>query len=123
MPWQCYLVTPLPDPVRRDVNNSVFYRTPDNQVLPWHDLRVGAMYRDPMYGIRVKVPGYNGTNDWKIEQPGTNGYRWTITGSIPLISVVASFNNKGVYHGILTNGILSDDVEGRKFDDFGNAVI
>lgn len=45
----------------------------------------------------------------------TNG--WTVTGREPNITVSPSINAVGRYHGFLSNGVLSDDVEGRQFKD------
>jgi hypothetical protein len=41
--------------------------------------------------------------------------KWTVTGSLPNITVVPSINCIGRYHGFITDGIISDDCEGRKF--------
>lgn len=40
---------------------------------------------------------------------------WTVTGEPPNITVTPSINMVNTYHGFLTNGVLSDDVEGRKY--------
>lgn len=47
------------------------------------------------------------------ENPDRNG--WRVTGSIEdsTLSVQPSINHMGSYHGFVTNGVLSDDVEGR----------
>lgn len=41
---------------------------------------------------------------------------WTVTGEAPLITLSPSINMVGSYHGWLQNGILSDDCEGRKYE-------
>lgn len=40
---------------------------------------------------------------------------WTVTGEAPAITVSPSINCIGRWHGFLTAGILSNDVEGRSF--------
>lgn len=40
---------------------------------------------------------------------------WIVTGEAPNITVSPSINCIGHYHGWLQNGVLSDDVEGRKY--------
>ena len=40
---------------------------------------------------------------------------WKVTGEVPNITVSPSINFIGRYHGWLQNGILSDDIEGRKY--------
>lgn len=39
---------------------------------------------------------------------------WTVLGTAPLITVTPSINMVGSYHGHLTNGVITDDVEGRR---------
>lgn len=41
---------------------------------------------------------------------------WTVTGSVPLITVSPSINLVNRYHGWLRDGIISDDVDGRAFN-------
>ena len=43
------------------------------------------------------------------------GPGWTVIGKPPCITVSPSINCVGRWHGWLQNGVLSDDVEGRKF--------
>lgn len=50
---------------------------------------------------------------WRSGQPYGDG--WTVTGDAPLITVTPSINIGGGYHGYITNGVIGDDVEGRKF--------
>lgn len=40
---------------------------------------------------------------------------WVVKGIPPKITVTPSINAVGRYHGFITNGIISDDCEGRKF--------
>lgn len=47
---------------------------------------------------------------------------WIVSGVAPNITVTPSINAQGVYHGYLTNGVLSDDCEGRKYDERGNQI-
>jgi hypothetical protein len=49
------------------------------------------------------------------DNPERNG--WMVTGEPPNITVHPSINWVGVYHGWLKDGVLSDDVEGRKFPE------
>jgi hypothetical protein len=47
---------------------------------------------------------------------------WEVTGEAPNMSVKPSINAHGVYHGYLTNGVLSDDVEGRIYGERGHLI-
>lgn len=42
---------------------------------------------------------------------------WTVTGDAPVITVHPSINLVGSYHGWLQSGVISNDVEGRTFDE------
>ena len=48
--------------------------------------------------------------------------RWLVIGKAPNISVYPSINVEGHYHGFLTNGMIGNDVEGRKYSDTGEIV-
>jgi hypothetical protein len=49
--------------------------------------------------------------------PNPDRAGWTVTGEPPQITVSPSINVVGSYHGWLQNGILSEDVEGRTFQE------
>lgn len=62
----------------------------------------------------------NGTF-WCIDSlPAKGESGWDVTGEPPNITVSPSiYNGPGqpnAYHGFLSNGILSDDIEGRRFN-------
>ena len=41
---------------------------------------------------------------------------WTVTGEPPNITVDPSINIEGYWHGWIKNGVITADVDGRKFD-------
>lgn len=47
---------------------------------------------------------------------------WSVTGKAPNISVSPSINVGGHYHGFLTNGVIGNDVEGRKYSESGEII-
>lgn len=47
---------------------------------------------------------------------------WQVSGSPPLITVAPSINFERAYHGFLQNGVISDDVEGRKYGAGGELL-
>jgi hypothetical protein len=69
----------------------------------------------------VAVPALSGSTGWRLvpidehyTRPGeTHG--WTVTGEPPRITVQPSINAVGDYHGWLIDGVLRDDVEGRRY--------
>ncbi len=59
----------------------------------------------------VRTPG----GDWMIDGPSNNGNGWERTGEVPNITVSPSIDCQKKYHSYLKNGVLGDDIEGRKF--------
>ena len=53
--------------------------------------------------------------DWLVDGLSTSGGGWDISGEAPNITARPSIQSPG-FHGWLTNGVLSDDLEGRKYD-------
>jgi hypothetical protein len=61
--------------------------------------------------IMVMLPdGYQ----WCMDQTASNGPGWDVTGTPPLCTARPSILSPG-YHGWLTDGVLSDDLEGRTY--------
>lgn len=67
--------------------------------------------------IMVMVPGRNSRGEvtgWPfcVDTNATESdHGWTVTGEAPNITVRPSINAVGVYHGWLTDGVLSDGLE------------
>ena len=111
MPWPCYLVEQHPD------EPSLFYLPPaggqPSELVHWTTLPPGAIYRDPDFGLIVKLPT---GEDWHVEIGGKHR-TWKWSGTLPQITVTPSINAVGRYHGWLRKGELTDDIEGRQFPD------
>ena len=133
MSWVCYIVERIKldphveDSERPGVWFTEMYRMPGTtELVQYKHLKVGAIWVGDR-GIHVKLPGASGHNGWDMEAIANEWkdgkivreHKWTITGTIPNVSATPSINCVGVYHGYVTNGIVTDDCEGRKFDDFG----
>lgn len=57
-------------------------------------------------------------HDWAIDGPSTSGGGWTRTGVAPIITArpsIWSRTEPSGYHGWLTDGVLSDDLDGRSY--------
>lgn len=121
MSWKCFLVerrmgAPRPGSDGAVVTPAEFFRY--GEKIEWADLPVGAMWFDgPL--LFVRLPAYI---DWCIDRPGTGGSKWTRSGEPPDVNVIPSINYVGIYHGWVRNGWVTDDCEGRKFDDAGRAL-
>jgi hypothetical protein len=53
-------------------------------------------------------------HDWMIDGPSRSGGKWERTGEPPQITARPSILSPG-YHGWLTDGVLSDDLDGRRY--------
>jgi len=55
--------------------------------------------------------------EWAIDAPSSTDGHWTRIGEAPLITAHPSIASRK-YHGWLTNGVLSDDIEGRTYPEW-----
>lgn len=55
---------------------------------------------------------------------GQQGYHggWTVSGSPPNITLTPSIHAVGRYHGYINNGEITDDVDGKKYDERGREL-
>lgn len=106
-PWQC--------------NRNRLYRHPDESTSTLDALPPGAMYDAPWFADtwhgddgRCLVLALPDGSPWTIDGPATNGPAWQRSGEPPRITARPSIASPG-YHGWLTDGVLSDDLEGRSY--------
>lgn len=64
------------------------------------------------YFIWIVIPGGMLFSPDRMSSNGTSG--WHVTGDLPAITVTPSIGADG-YHGWVTDGVLSDDLEGRTY--------
>ena len=99
------------------------YQAPDGQQYTTHrgDAPPGAMWHSPHMadawtgpdGLCLYVVLPSG-EQWGMDCPSTNGDGWTRTGTPPRITATPSIAASR-YHGYLTDGVLTDDLEGRVY--------
>lgn len=87
------------DAMLRDLASAEYKRD-------WADKRAPICVRLPD-GTAWNVDTHYGGR-YENDAPG-----WTITGEAPRITAHPSVNVQGSYHGWLTDGVLSDDLDGR----------
>lgn len=104
---------------------SMFYvpKDADMDSWPWYNADKEAIadyyyqhntHRQPLFVI---LPDHTlFLLDGKCWKDGVKYGGWQVSGEAPNITVQPSININGFYHGFLQNGIISDDVEGRKFN-------
>lgn len=89
-----------------------------SNTLGMHYRRKWASVREP---ILIWLP--NEAGSWSPDQMACDGERgwhgdgWTVVGDLPDITVTPSINIAGRYHGYLTRGVLSDDMDIRPQKD------
>lgn len=47
---------------------------------------------------------------------------WGVQGQLPLITLTPSINIGGSYHGFIRSGVITDDMEGRVYDENGRQI-
>jgi hypothetical protein len=110
---------------QRQLFYAALHRLPDGQETTLHDAPAGAMWdaawlADHWHGadgrcLMLKLPD---GSEWVIDGPAGNAPGkipgWERTGTPPLITARPSILSPG-YHGFLTDGVLTDDLEGRTY--------
>lgn len=113
MPWPCQLFFQHPQ------EPLLFKAQGDADYVPYSQLPIGAMWMDGEE-LCVLLPS---RDEWNVdrgrklnEAKSTRRLpQWTWTGKPPNVTATPSINSVGRYHGWLRDGVLSDDVDGRKF--------
>jgi hypothetical protein len=121
MPWQCRLVDIAKQPKAigdmwfgeaLPITNEPgrYMDIPSGDLLSDEYIRERMAKRKP---LDVMMP--NG--DVFCIDAAVSGERrgWNVSGDPPRITVKPSINIIGRYHGFVTDGVISDDVDGRKF--------
>ena len=97
-----------------------------NEELTIREARPGMIWNAPWLigAYRMHPSGPDGQflimrlpdgQEWAIDGPSTNGPGWIRVGTPPLLTVTPSILSKD-YHGFLTAGVLTDDLEGRTYE-------
>jgi len=127
MPWQCRLVDDDDERMRLSVNGvlppGIMWHDPDlfppaGSVRPERGYLSPEYYRDHLGKRPALMVSLPGGEDFCLDSCSSNNdyaHGWTVTGDAPNITVSPSINFTGRFHGFLTNGVLSEDVEGRMF--------
>lgn len=111
MPWQCRLHDTQPEnPQPGDMWYApAWLRPAARDSLSPEYFRDWADKRPPLV---VYLPS---GRPFCVDRKASDGTWWAVAGEPPNITVNPSINHVGAYHGYLRNGVLSDDVDGRRF--------
>jgi len=129
------------------IAGKTYLKHEDGRLLDWKELPIGTMFAVPKDADMDQWPWYlaspeNIADHNRDQTPifvilpsrtlflihgtcwqGTRRYGgWGVSGEVPNLTVTPSINIGGFYHGWLTNGLISDDCEGRKYDAEGNLL-
>lgn len=125
MAWKLNLINPETDrPLGKQVGDCWYQPRYDEEVYKnnlWSNeykaYRAGGGTRLPLV---IKLPG---RDDWCIDFKPANegGNGWHVTGEPPEISCSPSIMTRE-YHGWVQNGYLTDDTDGRRYDEKGNLI-
>jgi hypothetical protein len=81
------------------------------------DMTLSSYYETNGRGKRLPLVCNTPAGPWVIDYGASNGPGWDVSGEIDdvhsTITAVPSIDQPGRYHGFLTNGILSDDLNQR----------
>lgn len=124
-PAQCACGYEFQDTDQWRLHTETIYRRLDTGAeMTIKDAPIGAMYDawwlHDMKSFRV-VDGHTlmvklpGGGEWCIDGESVTGGFWQRSGKAPKITARPSILHPGVYHGWLTDGVLSDDIEGRHY--------
>lgn len=123
MPWKCELVG------RKELDEKyekgeripigwMWFKKPENVALEM----LGKYYKENNQANRLPLLIQLPDGPWCMDGIASGDDTesgWTVTGEPPEITVKPSINSRagqpGGYHGFLTAGILSDDLEGRTY--------
>lgn len=72
--------------------------------------------------VRMPGPVHFAVYGPTIGDRGIGPSGWVVTGEPPAISLTPSVHCPGVYHGYITDGVITDDLDGRTYDARGNQV-
>jgi hypothetical protein len=100
---------------------DMWYTTPETE---WERKLLVAPEHAGQRGLFVRLPG---PVDFAIYGPtisagGIGKSGWRVTGVPPRLTVTPSINCHGVYHGYLTDGVITDECEGRKYTEDGRLI-
>lgn len=107
----------------------------------WPDGGLDPGWRQPLKGFYTLSPEYHRDNAHRppvvvvlpgrvlfvvdactYAQGGPGPHGWTVTGTPPKLTVQPSIDLSRTYHGWLRDGVLTDDCEGRHYDEGGNLL-
>lgn len=118
MPWPCVLyesfaAAKAAKPVESFAHVGAMWPADENwRALPSTEYRADAEGKRPM--LWVMLP----SGPFCIDQRSSRSEAgWKVTGDAPQVTLTPSINVMGAYHGWITDGVITDDCEGRTFPE------
>lgn len=122
MAWKLFLVEQRPRLGEENHKPGACWYDPELLEDDWRDF-LSKQYlsiQDTRPPIMVLIPTVDGLVPICVDSPPTDNKDggWSISGTLPNITITPSINLVGRYHGFIRNGVLEDDCEGRDFPKF-----
>lgn len=129
MNWRCTFVAEPPksaddgrvDYAKLSVGDMWFLDLPEDK---WRDCHLTKYYwqhntRRPPLVVLLPGPNYFMVDGQCYSSEKGYYDAWTVSGKTPVITVSPSIHIFGRYHGWLKDGVIGNDVDGRRFDAAG----
>jgi len=116
MPWPLRQITGF-DELNRIMDENGELATVGCWFYKRHEPNIGSASNGMQVVVILPPGGYRGIFQPYFEYPNKEKgpQRWSVSGEWPSVTVAPSINCPGAYHGYITNGMVTDDVDGRKF--------
>lgn len=112
------------------VNEEVLMRAPDGTLMTASSAPIGACWTarwmtdvahynkgEPMWPLVIKCPPGHRYSEWGVDLRAGGG-GWRRGGPIEKLTVAPSIRIGNEFHSFVKNGILLDDIEGKKFPQY-----
>jgi hypothetical protein len=138
MPWKCFPITtirmrPIAPPAHLvpAVDNGCLvvarrvphYTLPDGREVIFEHLAPGAVWHSSSMPDWAFAPGWcvvvPGKATIRLGEAAHGGGRWTVNGRADTLTVVPGIHYVSMWRGVIVDGEISDDADGREYDDHG----
>lgn len=115
MSWQCRLIEVDPNnPAQRIEVGDMWYATDSAEFEQGLDYETNRRGKVPPLWIKLPSKDFH-CLDSKSFDGKSYGNGWVIKGEPPNITVTPSINYIDRWHGWISNGVMSDDCDGRTY--------
>ncbi len=123
MSWRLRLIEPPPrEGFAGELEvGDCWYETPISDTHRLYLLAPEHADRRPLV-VRMPGPVHFAVYGPEIGEARIGPKGWVVTGDPPAITLSPSVHCPGVYHGYIQDGVITDDLDGRRYDAHGNQI-